>query len=121
MKVARQAQPSKIKRVVGDDGRRGKGLDVSWSDGVEISYDAGLLRRHCPCADCAQEREQLEHKKGKFSFNVIKASAAQSTDLRQVWAIGNYAFGMLWADGHQAGIYTYDQLRELADLVPSKN
>jgi DUF971 family protein len=32
--------------------------------------------------------------------------------------VGRYAYKIVWNDGHDAGIYTLDHLRELCRLTP---
>ncbi len=41
-----------------------------------------------------------------------KLPSSEVTDIRMV---GSYAIGFTWADGHNAGIYTWEYLRELAE------
>jgi len=40
------------------------------------------------------------------------------TALKEIWAVGQYALGMSWGDGHNTGIYTFDFLRELGGEPP---
>ena len=99
-------------------------LKISWFDGLECEIDARTLRLACPCADCQQKRGDTSHAQPlsprlpntrKSSLRVIEASTEQQTDLKEIWAIGNYALGTAWGDGHRTGIYTYDLLRTLSN------
>lgn len=44
---------------------------------------------------------------------IVDSSLAEQTNLKEIWAVGQYALGMSWGDGHNTGIYTFDFLREL--------
>jgi DUF971 family protein len=34
----------------------------------------------------------------------------------RIWAVGNYALGVAWGDGHNSGIYRFELLRDLVGL-----
>ena len=121
MKISINAIPSKVIRIkeIDTSGKeRGRALEIQWSTGEEISYRSDLLRRYCPCADCLIE--QKKPKQPRSRLNVVTASEEDAIDIKKVTAIGNYALGILWGDGHNAGIYTYSRLKELADIVKFK-
>ena len=115
--------PERIKRVsetkgtVGEE--RGTGLEIIWTNGEQTFLESNLLRRSCPCADC-REKQQSSNKRKRSALAVIEAGEEQETDLRQLWTIGNYALGIRWGDGHDAGIYTFSVLRELADSIKAE-
>lgn len=109
-----QRKPIEIKRL------EEAGLRISWSDGSVVELPSEKLRRECPCATCRAARGDTSHDKPlampsakKSSLKILSASATEETQLRQVWAIGNYAIGIEWGDGHSSGIYTYEQLSQL--------
>ena len=101
----------------------GTGLEVKWSGGEQTFFDSRSLRMNCPCAACLEERGKLNHSR-PFSapqhkgLTVLKASVEQETNLAAVWPVGNYALGLRWGDLHDSGIYSFELLRELAELVP---
>jgi DUF971 family protein len=37
----------------------------------------------------------------------------RSTEMAELQRVGNYALQIIWQDGHRAGIYSWDYLREL--------
>lgn len=98
-----------------------KGLEITWSDGITQKIDSEVLRRNCPCAVCREERGDASHAKPlspptsakKSLLKVIEHTAEESTRLMQVFAIGNYAIGIEWADKHSTGIYSYSLLVSL--------
>lgn len=95
-----------------------KGVFITWDDGTRTEIKSKTLRNACPCAGCLAERGDTSHQKplsGKSSsLKIIEASAEEAYQLKEVWAIGNYAIGFRWGDGHKTGIYQYQLLRELA-------
>ena len=71
---------------------------IRWSDGHEVVYPAGYLRRHCCCAVCQAT-----------PADPIQADVHPLT----IHAVGGYAIQFEWSDGHSTGIYPYDYLRGL--------
>lgn len=67
-----------------------------------------FLRAHCPCALCVNERQE-NSEQGLFSLPI-----ANQTELRAIDLSGNNAMVITWGDGHKAGIYTWQYLRELS-------
>jgi DUF971 family protein len=86
-------------------------LEISWADGHESAYDYEFLRWRCPCAVCAGEMGR-------------PGVLATTTELRPeqytlatIEQVGHYAIRPTWADGHDAGIYAFDRLREMSDAA----
>ena len=79
--------------------------DVTWNDGHSSSYPSWYLRENCPCAACVEE----------FTGERKIAPGSIPADLGRldVGAVGNYALGFRWSDGHATGIYTFEYLRKL--------
>jgi DUF971 family protein len=80
-------------------------LHIVWSDGSESMLLIPNLRKNCPCAVCLTERTE------KPSTYIPLLSSAQVT-LRDIKPVGSYAIQLVWHDGHDSGIYTYDKLKE---------
>lgn len=80
-----------------------KDLHITWKDGKKCSYDLLNLRRMCPCAHCRGGHETVAQ---RTTGNI---SDIRVSTLRKV---GRYAISILWSDGHDDGIYTYDTLRQ---------
>jgi DUF971 family protein len=83
-------------------------LALRWSDGVETYVSLELLRRRCPCAQCAGEKDLFG--------NVFKGDCElgpQSFQLRRCTLVGGYGIQPEWMDGHGSGIYTFSYLRSL--------
>jgi DUF971 family protein len=94
--------------------RAARTLTVTWADGVtsEISFEA--LRWACPCAVCKGEGGQP----GVLAST--KRLTPEQTEMTDLRAVGLYAVSPLWADGHDTGIYPYNQLRQLGDSEARK-
>ena len=83
-------------------------LALRWSDGVETYLPLKLLRRRCPCAQCAGEKDLFG--------NVFKGDCElgpQSFQLKRCTVVGGYGIQPEWMDGHGSGIYTFSYLRTL--------
>ncbi|MCB0404181.1 MAG: DUF971 domain-containing protein [Bdellovibrionales bacterium] len=84
-------------------------LGIQWNDGHRSTYPVRKLRLECRCASCVDEwtREKLLKEE-----NV-------PVDIRPVRidSVGRYALAFKWSDGHDAGIYTFDQLRSLCECT----
>ena len=65
------------------------------------------LRLGCPCAACVNEmngRRRLD-----------PATVPLNIEPTRVWAVGNYAIGVAFTDGHSTGIYSFERLRAMAE------
>lgn len=78
-------------------------LGILWNDGHESTYNVRNIRLECRCANCVDEwtREKI-----------LKAeSVPLDVRPRNIESVGRYAFKIDWSDGHDTGIYTFEQLR----------
>jgi DUF971 family protein len=99
-------RPLKVRRE-GDDR-----LVIEWSDGTTGHATWDKLRRECPCANCREEREKPADPFRILSEREVAAGAPRPVAMTPV---GYYAYKIVWNDGHDAGIYTIENLRELCD------
>lgn len=85
-------------------------LYIEWNDGLSGSMTWRELRTNCPCATCREERE-----KPPDPFRILNEKDLMSGPPRPVAMepVGYYAYKITWNDGHDAGIYTLENLREL--------
>jgi DUF971 family protein len=81
-------------------------LGVIWDDGHESLYDVIELRKACPCATCKDRRER-----GRSALP--KSVTEESVALARIEPVGRYAVRIVWAEGHDTGIYSFAYLREL--------
>ena len=87
----------------------GRALLLGWDDGVVLSVPFAALRLACPCAICCGEMGRP----GRFDLDPVLHPGED--ELAEVSAVGAYALGIRWADGHSSGIHTYEQLRALGE------
>lgn len=106
-------RPAKV-RV---DKTGGTGMYITWRDGHESHWSFRWLRDACPCATCheardADGREPGEAKpKPKSLLPLYEAPPAP----REIEPVGKYAIKFIWNDGHEAGLYSWDYLRNVCD------
>lgn len=86
--------------------RQGRLLVILWRDGTRCSYPWTFLRARCPSAG-----ERLARESPDPLAILAKIPSHEVVDARLV---GNYALSLTWGDGHNAGIYTWEYLRELS-------
>lgn len=78
-------------------------LEIKFDDGLAQGLEFEFLRVHSPSA------EVRGHGKGQETLQTGK----QDVDLLEIVPVGNYAVKLLFDDGHNTGIYTWDYLYEL--------
>ena len=95
------------------------GIEVNWEGGPTQTLSFAFLRRACPCALCKGER--LPFDTTPLSLPVQKNLTPLQLEAKDMFSIGTYAIGFRWGDGHDAGIYTYDYLREIAEQLAARS
>ena len=102
-------RPAKV-RV---DQTGGTGMRIEWRDGHVSEWTFAWLRAACPCATCHEERDREGRAAG-----VAKAKPASLLPMYEaparpveVTPVGKYALRFKWNDGHEAGLYSWDYLR----------
>lgn len=80
-------------------------MELVWSDDTVSSMPFKFIRGECPCAVCVDEFT------GRRLIDVTKIPAdIAPTALSYT---GNYAMKIVWSDGHDTGLYTWDRLQIL--------
>src|SRR5438309_755534 len=90
-----------------------QGIKIVWADGHESAYQLDYLRENCPCASC---RTATHSSTPKSSFPMFKPAAR----LTGAEPVGRYAVRLLWADGHNTGIYSFDHFRDICPCPECK-
>jgi DUF971 family protein len=93
--------------------RKTECLEVAWADGHRSVLPLRMLRKFCPCAGCQGERDLL----GRTRMPIVRTTYDGPITATGGELVGNYAMKIDWSDGHSAGIYTFEYLRELDDLL----
>jgi DUF971 family protein len=106
-------QPAKI-RV---DKSGGTGMTIEWRDGHLSSWTFAWLRAACPCATCNEERENDGREVGVAKPRPATLLPMYEAPPRpaEVTPVGKYAIRFKWNDGHEAGLYSWDFLRNVCD------
>jgi len=90
-------------------------LLIEWSDGQRRQYTPRVLREACPCATCREKR--TEKPRDPMSLPILTTAQLQPLTIAGMQPIGNYAYTIAFSDGHDTGIFTFDLLRELGEVV----
>ena len=103
------------------DLKKDQGLTVHWPGGVVSFYPIAYLRKMSPSADAKMLREEME----RNPLTVLPTSGGDAGPLTAVSAelVGNYAIRIVFSDGHDTGIYSWDYLREIdrPEFQPPQN
>ncbi len=85
--------------------RKSRTLDLSYADGHHFSLSAEYLRVFSPSA------EVRGHAPGQETLQLGK----HDVEIDRIEPVGRYAIRLVFDDGHDSGIYTWDELRQLGD------
>ena len=88
----------------------GRELAVKWSDGGEDFVPLETLRRFCPCAACLGEKDIF----GKTYRAPERPYGAGAFAVARVLPVGGYAIQIVWGDGHNTGLYTWEWIKRVA-------
>jgi len=80
---------------------------ITWADDHESVYPLDFLRLNCPCAVCKGHGLQTFKHLSRELLENPKESAPPAT----FTPVGRYAVGIIFADGHDTGIFSYRFLR----------
>ena len=95
-------------------------LQIAWSDGETRGYAFSELRDACPCATCREKRKEAASPSQPASavlLPVLSAEEARPLAINGMQPVGNYAYTISFSDGHDTGIFTFDLLRQLGEVV----
>ncbi len=99
---------------------KSRGIEIDWKDGHHSSYGVEYLRDWCPCATCTGAHG-TEPRAKTTSAPKAPSSPFQMYKPRErmmnIEPVGNYALRVVWSDGHAAGIYSYDHLRQICSCA----
>lgn len=82
-------------------------VEITWADGHQSRYPFEQLRWACPCAHC---RGEMGRPGVLARTTTLTAAEQQLVDLQLV---GRYALQPRWADGHETGIYSFEDVRAI--------
>lgn len=87
-------------------------LGIDWNDGHASVYSVRRIRLECRCANCVDEWTRQRILKEEQVPSNIKPM--------KIEPVGRYALNFTWSDGHDTGIYTFEQLRSLCECGQCK-
>ena len=79
-------------------------LELSFDDGTRSSLSCEFLRVYSPSA------EVRGHGKGQEVLQIGK----EDVNITDIEPVGNYAVRLIFTDGHNTGLYSWDHLYDLA-------
>lgn len=77
-------------------------LAIKWTDNREQSFDVVSLRKQCPCASCTDEMTGKRNPANDKIPDTVRPSMIKN--------VGRYALTIQFNDGHNTGIYTFENL-----------
>ena len=83
---------------------KGRVLEVAFDDGRTVRLTAEKLRVESPSAEV----------RGHFPGEKKTVTGKENVAIVGIEPVGNYAIRILFDDGHDTGLYSWDYLRELA-------
>lgn len=86
----------------------GNELAIRWNNGMETYIPLELLRRKCPCALCAGEKDLLGN-----VYRGQQQLTPASYELKRCDLVGGYGIQPHWMDGHGSGIFSFSYLLTL--------
>jgi DUF971 family protein len=81
---------------------------ITWPGGRVAILPAFTLRDTCPCAGCIEE--------GTGKKILDPSTIPLDIRAERIDPVGNYAIQIRWSDGHDTGLYTWEQLRKVSGL-----
>ena len=89
----------------------GNEVAIKWEDGSESFIPLEKLRRGCPCAGCRGEVDVMGH----VYKNAERPLPAQAFQLVRINRVGGYAVQLVWGDGHDTGLFSFEYLKRLGE------
>jgi len=78
-------------------------LEIAFDDGQRFRLPAEYLRVYSPSAEV----------RGHGPGQEVLQSGKKDVNLRELQPVGNYALKLVFTDGHDTGLYSWDYLHEL--------
>ncbi|MDD2241320.1 MAG: DUF971 domain-containing protein [Kiritimatiellae bacterium] len=80
-------------------------IELHWSNGRVERVPNRTLRLACSCALCVDEMSR------KPVFD--PATVPEDIHATELWTIGNYALGVVWAEGHSTNDFPFQMIETL--------
>ena len=95
-------------------------LEIDWQDGLHSVYTISRLRTLCPCASCRIVRDGSDPHdispapKPKPLLTILPGNYSGQITVTSAEKVGNYALKLVFSDGHDSGIFSFEYLREIS-------
>lgn len=84
-------------------------LELVWNDNDVSRLPFRAIRQNCRCAGCVDEFTQRQ---------ILDQDSVPETIMPEdVTLTGNYALKILWSDTHDSGLFTWDHLRAIDEML----
>jgi DUF971 family protein len=98
-------------------------LQITWNDGHIGTIAWTKLREACPCASCNEDRHRIFEPVAKPSNEGLSLRVLQEKEIPKhgpvkptaLTPVGNYAYKIVWSDGHDTGLFTFEFLHSLCE------
>jgi len=90
-------------------------LLIEWNDGQRKRYPFSALRKACPCSTCRHEKDAEAN--APMQLTVLSPVDLKPMKVEKMSLAGNYAYRITFSDGHNTGLFTFELLRELGDVL----
>lgn len=79
-------------------------LEIHFDNGTECMLSCEFLRVHSPSAEV----------QGHSPDQAVLQTGKEDVNITQIEPVGNYAIKLVFSDGHDTGLYSWDYLYDLA-------
>jgi len=86
---------------------------VEWGDGHITELSLFGLRKNCPCVSCRGGHSEM----GKYEPELFKVEPTRKYEILKAEPVGNHALKITWDDGHNAGMYRWQLIRDMDEAV----
>lgn len=83
---------------------------LTFGDGEVLSITLKYLRDECPCANCKGETILFR----TYRPAQLPVYTPEMYKVKALEVVGDYALKVVWKDGHDTGLYTWDYLQQLS-------
>lgn len=84
-------------------------LTIRWSNNSSSHYPYAGLRAVCPCVECKGGHGNM----GKPPDpRIVRDTPSNAINIERIAQVGSYAIQIIWSDGHNTGIYTWEMLQQ---------
>lgn len=94
-------------------------LLIGWSDGLRKRYRFSDLRKACPCAACRHLKDA--EPASPLELPLLSADDLKPMKVEKMSLAGNYAYRITFSDGHNTGLFTFELLHELGEVIEEES